>query len=115
MDYEKKLMESEKANAPSGFVSNTMNYIQMQEEKLEQKTTVKIEYSFFKLGQICVAAALLLIILNITPLNKIVYGQDKNTNTEQHQGIIEKTMEKLDYFGDEIKEIFNFEIFNNDK
>ena len=115
MDYEKKLIESEKVNAPQGFVSNTMNYIQTQEEKLEQKATVKIEYSFFKLGQVCVAAALLLVILNITPLNKIVYGQDKNTNPEQRQGIIEKTMEKLDDFGDEIKKIFDFEILENDK
>ncbi|MEX1375857.1 MAG: hypothetical protein AB1Z23_00130 [Eubacteriales bacterium] len=115
MDYEKKLMESGKANAPKGFVSNTIKYIQIQEEKLEQKTTVKIEYPFFKLGQICVAAALLLIILNITPLNKIVYGQDKNTQPKQHQGIIEKAMDKLEDFGDEIKEIFDFEKIITDK
>ena len=113
MDYEKQLFIKSKVSAPKNFTSKTMEYIKAKELDTEKKSTAKIEYSFFKLGQICVAAALLMIILNISPISKIVYSQDYNNQPIQQESIVKKTVNKLDSFFDEITETIDFKFFES--
>ena len=112
MDFEKQLFEKNKVYAPDAFVEKTMKYIKIKEIEEKEKTTAKIEYSFFKLGQICVVAALLMIIINITPAEKIVYGQDSDSFPIHQESIMEQAVNKFNGFVEELKD---FNIFNNDK
>jgi len=113
MDYEKKLFEENKMNAPTDFSRKTMQYIMTAEEKGNAKNSVKIEYSFTRIGQILVAAAVLLIILNIYPAAKIVQGQDIDASPEQHVSIFRKATNEIGDFFDGIKETIDFNIFEN--
>ncbi|MBN2878009.1 MAG: hypothetical protein JXN65_00055 [Clostridia bacterium] len=113
MDYEKNLFEQNKMNAPENFSKTTMEYILAAEEKKNQKSSVRIEYSISRIGQIFVAAAVLLIILNIFPAEKIVQGKDIDIYPEQHENIFHKAIYGIGNLLDEIKETIDFNIFDN--
>jgi len=113
MDYEKNLFKESKMNAPENFSAKTMDYIKAAEEKSNQNSNVRIEYSFVKIGQILVAAAVLLIILNIFPAEKIVQGKDIDIYPEQHENIFHKAIYGIGDLFDEIKETIDFNIFDN--
>ncbi len=112
MDYEKQLFKKNMMHAPDDFVGKTMKYIRIKEIEEKEKTTAKIEYSFFKLGQICVVAALLMIIINISPAEKVVYGQNKDSFPSHQESIMEQAVNKFNEFVEDLKD---FNIFNNDK
>ncbi len=114
MDYEKQLFEKAKVNAPDGFVKKTMMHIKLKELECEQKTTAKIEYSFFKVGQICVAASLLLVILNVFPAPEKVFGLDKDGYPEQHENIFQIASDKFNELIEDAKELIDLNILNKD-
>jgi|GEM_PF-4017705 len=115
MDYEKQLFELKKQKAPDGFVTSTMRFIKLKELEEEQKSTAKIEYSFFKLGQICVVASLLLIILNIFPATKDVHGQDNIPYAFKHENITQKAFQKCEDIIESAKELIDIEIIKKEK
>lgn len=110
MDFEKDLFENAKAKAPKNFTAKTMSYILQKENEEQEKTTAKIEYSFFKLGQICVAASLLLIVLNVFPAEKLVHGQDVISFPYTEENIITKSIDKIEEIYEDVKELIDFEI-----
>lgn len=112
MDYEKQIFENSTVRAPDDFVSKTMNHIRLTELDEAHKATAKIEYSFFKLGQICVAAALLMVVLNVSPIAKIVYGQGNKEFPTQQESIVGKAVDKVDDIFDDIKELIDFNFFD---
>ena len=114
MDFEKDLFEKAKIKAPDDFKLKTMNYILNKEIEDQEKATAKIEYSFFKLGQICVAASLLLIVLNIFPAEDIVRGQDTITSPTIQENIIRKSVDKIEEIFKNAKELIDFEFNFND-
>jgi len=114
MDFEKDLFESAKVKAPDDFTTNTMNYILNREIQEQEKATTKIEYSFFKLGQICVVASLLLVMLNVFPAEDIVRGQDYFSFPSSEENIIKKGIDKIEDIFENVKELIDFEINFND-
>mgnify|MGYP001204048072 CR=1 FL=1 len=114
MDYEKKLFEDAKANAPDNFVEKAMMHIKLKELEDDRKATAKIEYSFFKIGQICVVASLLLVILNVFPAAEKVFGQGKDEYTQQHESIFQIASDKFNELIEDAKELIDLNIFNKD-
>lgn len=114
MDFEKDLFKKAKTKAPQDFALKTMNYIMNKEILEQEKATAKIEYSFFKLGQICVAASLLLIVLNVFPAEKFAYGQDNIPFVSNEENFINKGIDKIEEIYEDIKELLDFEIDFND-
>ena len=114
MDYEKRLFANAKVKSPDDFVEKTMIHIRKIEHEKEEKATAKIEYSFFKVGQICIAASLLLVILNVFPAPEKVFGLNKDGCPKQHESVFQKASDKFIEIIEDAKELIDLNIFNND-